>query len=1033
RIYRHRDQKGKSYSKWGGFIRDVDKFDPLFFNISPREAKLLDPQERLFLQTAWETIEDGGYTRQQLDKQKVGVFVGVMYGQYQLLGAEELLKGNAIAPHSSYASIANRVSYFFNFSGPSIALDTMCSSSLTALHLACASIQRGECNLAIAGGVNVTIHPAKYLQLCDANFASSDGRCRSFGEGGDGYVPGEGVGAVLLKPLSKALRDGDHVYAVIKGTAINHGGKTNGYTVPNPNAQAEVIARALQDANVDPAQVSYVEAHGTGTSLGDPIEIAGLMKAYGAQTDKKQFCSIGSIKSNIGHLESAAGIAGITKIILQMKHKQLVPSLHAGRLNPHIPFHDSPFYVQRELTEWKQGPRIAAISSFGAGGANAHVIVEEFDSEAIASVTNQQEPQIIVLSAKNDERLKEYARKLLVFLEKEQAAENTVLPKQAVSKEEIRHMLIDLIAQMVKVEEREVNIDEDFTAFGLDPVHLVQISQHFQHHYQMDLSLELFSQYETIASLAEYLVKQYASGLAARTASQKEEKQRLSDIAFTLQIGREAMEERLAFVVSSVAELRDRLSEYCQRKGEHGIMYRGNATDAQGVAKLLYGDEMMSEFVQRWIKHGQLSKLAEGWCHGVEVDWSALWTEQSAKRISLPTYPFARERCWVTTTSQEALAGTAALHPLLDRIDPGLCLEYKGLGFRKTFSAADFVLQDHQVLGTAFLPGAAQLEMVRAAFSLNDPGASFTLRNVVWLKPFAVEQTAKELEVILTKEGESIRFTVQHRRNGHPEIHARGEIERQESGYGAQIVRLSLEEIKKKCRISFSRQDLYRLFREGGIGYGPTFQTVDQLWASEREAISLLNLPPEQATGFSRYVLHPPLLDGALQTIAGIALTRNGKENTLMLPYSVGSVQWLHPLGTRMYAYVQAAGRDLYHLSIFDENGMVCVTLRDLAVRRFARPVKKANRPAGDMCVEMKDFFYQPVWKEELLPSEIPDHPVTASEKVLIIYPEQSQGMEQALAAVFADRQVAMIRLGNETKRHSEDVWEVKPGDPDAF
>lgn len=1029
----NRDQKGKSYSKWGGFIRDVDKFDPLFFNISPREAKLLDPQERLFLQTAWETIEDGGYTRQQLDKQKVGVFVGVMYGQYQLLGAEELLKGNAIAPHSSFASIANRVSYFFNFSGPSIALDTMCSSSLTALHLACASIQRGECDLAIAGGVNVTIHPAKYLQLCDANFASSDGRCRSFGEGGDGYVPGEGVGAVLLKPLSKALRDGDHVYAVIKGTAINHGGKTNGYTVPNPNAQAEVIARALQDANVDPAQVSYVEAHGTGTSLGDPIEIAGLMKAYGAQTDKKQFCSIGSIKSNIGHLESAAGIAGITKIILQMKHKQLVPSLHAGRLNPHIPFHDSPFYVQRELTEWKQAPRIAAISSFGAGGANAHVILEEFDSAAIASVNNQQTPQIIVLSAKNEERLKEYARKLLAFLAKEQAADNTFLPEQAVSEEEIRQILIDLIAQMVKVEDREVNVDEDFTAFGLDPVHLAQISQHFQHHYQMDLSLELFSQYETIARLAEYVVKQYASGLAARTCGQNEEKLRLSDIAFTLQTGREAMEERLAFVVSSVSELRDRLREFCQRKGEQGMMHRGNAANAQGVAKLLYGDEMMSEFVQRWIKHGQLSKLAEGWCHGVEVNWSALWTEQSAKRISLPTYPFARERCWVTTTSQEALAGTAALHPLLDRIDPSLCLEYKGLGFRKTFSAADSVLQDHQVLGTSFLPGVAQLEMVRAAYALNGPGAGFTLRNVFWLKPFTVEQAVKELEVILAKEGENLRFTVQHSRNGHPEIHARGEIRRQEPGYRTQTERLSIEEIKERCRTSFSGQDLYRLFREGGIGYGPTFQTVDQLWASELEALSLLSLPSEQATGFSRYVLHPPLLDGALQTIAGIALTRNGQENPLMLPYSVGSVQWLHPLGTRMYAYVQAAGRDLYHLSILDENGMVCVSLRDLAIRSFAQPVKKANRAAGNMHAEMKEFFYQPVWKEEPLPSEIPDRPVAAAEKALIIYPEQSLGMEQALATVFADRQVAMIRLGNETKRHSEDFWEIKSDDPNAF
>ena len=216
-----KNKLGSIYSRWGGFIEDVDKFDPLFFNISPREAELMDPQERLFLETTWRTLEDAGYTREELAPQKIGVFVGVMYGEYQLYGAEESLKsGSKFALSSSYATIPNRVSYYCNFHGPSIALDTMCSSSLTAIHLACESIQKGESDLAIAGGVNVTIHPNKYLLLSQGKFLSSDGHCDSFGVGGDGYVPGEGVGAVLLKRLSQALADGDHIYGSSKEVVL---------------------------------------------------------------------------------------------------------------------------------------------------------------------------------------------------------------------------------------------------------------------------------------------------------------------------------------------------------------------------------------------------------------------------------------------------------------------------------------------------------------------------------------------------------------------------------------------------------------------------------------------------------------------------------------------------------------------------------------------------------------------------------------------------------------------------------------------
>lgn len=331
--------KGKYSGKWGGFLDGVDRFDPLFFQISPKEAERIDPQERLFLECVYETLQDAGYTREQAagpdappdQMGNVGVFAGVMYQEYQLYGAEARIAGREpFALNGNPASIANRVSYFCNFHGPSMVIDTMCSSSLTAIHLACQSLSKKECLTAIAGGVNVSVHPNKYVMLTQGQFLSSKGRCESFGEGGDGYVPGEGVGAVMLKPLNRAIADGDHIYGVIKGTAVNHGGKTNGYTVPNPARQAEVIETAVAEAGIDITDISYIEAHGTGTSLGDPIEITGLTQAFRKGKAANNKCAIGSAKSNIGHCESAAGIAGLTKVLLQMQHRQLVPSHSCG-------------------------------------------------------------------------------------------------------------------------------------------------------------------------------------------------------------------------------------------------------------------------------------------------------------------------------------------------------------------------------------------------------------------------------------------------------------------------------------------------------------------------------------------------------------------------------------------------------------------------------------------------------------------------------------------------------------------------------
>ncbi len=412
-----RKRDDRCYAKWGSFLAGVDQFDPVAFRIAPREAELMDPQERLFLEIASETLVDAGYGGQALAGRRVGVFVGVMWAQYEALGVERSATGpEVLTPMSFAASVANRVSYHFDLRGPSLALDSMCSSSLTALHLACESLRRGEAELALAGGVNLILHPSKYLFLSRSHMLASDGRCRSFGAGGDGYVPGEGVGAVLLKPLRAAERDGDSIHGVIRATAVNHGGRANGYTVPDPDAQAEVIAAALAEAGIEPRSLGYVEAHGTGTRLGDPIEVRGLDKAFGQ--DQGWRCAIGSIKSNLGHLEAAAGIAGLTKILLQMRHRELAPSLHARPLNPHIDFASSAFVVQQERGPWDPpdaGPRRAGLSSFGAGGSNAHAIVEEYVERARRSATPGAE--LIVLSARTRAQLDGGVARLRGWLE----------------------------------------------------------------------------------------------------------------------------------------------------------------------------------------------------------------------------------------------------------------------------------------------------------------------------------------------------------------------------------------------------------------------------------------------------------------------------------------------------------------------------------------------------------------------------------------------------------------------------------------
>lgn len=567
------DDDNKTKAKWGGFIDDMDKFDAEFFNITPREAELMDPQQRIFLEAAWNVIEDAGYSVEELSSVKTGVFVGVATNDY----AELIYQANENSAHVPtgvfFSLLSNRVSYFLNFNGPSETIDTACSSSLVAIHQALKAIQNGDCELALAGGVNALLSPRTYVQFTQAGMLCADGRCKTFDKAANGYVRGEGVGAVLLKLLDKAIADGDTIYGVIKGSAVNHGGRVSSLTVPNPNAQAEVIMTACERAHLDVDTISYIETHGTGTSLGDPIEVNGLKKAFQMLSDKQDkttlptaYCGLGTVKTNIGHLEGAAGIAGIIKVLLAMHYEKLPGIVHFKELNPYIEIKNSPFYILENTRDWvrlkdssgSEIPYRAGISSFGFGGANAHIVIEEapkIDTEQISPIKHA---YLITLSAKTECAL--------------------------------RQRMIDLEA---------------------------------------------------------WLAKRFKA----------QEKISIEDVSYTLNKGRSHLDKRCILIVNSIEELYQTIQQAnkCERPNNFLLGSVTPKTDREPLFDELLSkifDEICHQSLTADQYRKKLLALGNLYIKGYTIDWDVLHQNETKKRISLPPYPFAKDRHWITTKNK---------------------------------------------------------------------------------------------------------------------------------------------------------------------------------------------------------------------------------------------------------------------------------------------------------------------------------------------------------------------------------------------
>ena len=951
-----RSKSGDHYSKWGGFINGVDEFDPRFFNISPLEAELMDPQERLFLQHVWMAVEDAGYTRAglQISHEKdqagqVGVYVGVMYSEYQMFGAQASVQGKRMGVGGIYASIANRVSYTLNLHGPSMTLDTMCSSSLTAIHLACQDLKQGRTSLAIAGGVNISIHPNKYIVLSTGQFISSEGHCQSFGEGGDGYIPGEGVGVVILKRLSEAKRDGNHIYGIIKGSALNHGGKTNGYTVPNPKAQASVISRALAESNIDARKISYIEAHGTGTKLGDPIEIAALSKAFDQYTQDSGFCLIGSVKSNIGHCESAAGIAGLTKVLLQMKYQQIVPSLHSAHLNPNIDFQKTPFIVNQTLRKWEQPvidgilqPRIAGISSFGAGGSNAHIVVEQYISTTEANqpiaFTEPNAQVIITLSARTLDQLKQKARDLVDFIYKSQIREQDDTSQRSI----------------------------DITA-----------------------------------------------------------------IAYTLQVGREAMDVRLGFIVNSIDQLVGKLQAYIN--GEENIedAYQGQVDHDKNTLSLFNGDGDLQQTIEKWIAQKKLSKLLDLWVRGLVVDWNKLYGDIKPNYISLPAYPFAKEKYWMDFADKKHAVTsktTTALHPFL-HVNTSDLIQQR---YSSTFSGEEFFLTDHQVSMNGspiqkVFPAVAYLEMVRAsveqAIPTQEDSTILELHNTVWAQPIVVSEEKQVKLTLFPKDNDVLDYEIYSEKDEQRIVHCQGQAV---LSYQPATAKLDIEHLKGQMGEGILQAtELYPIFSEMGINYGQAYRGIVSVYKGEKQVLAHMRLPTVAEASQDDYVLHPCLMDSALQASVGLISDLDKNLKQLSLPFALESIRILSACTSEMFAWVRYAQRShsedtiaKLDIDLCDQQGNVCVEMRGFA----SRVINSDGLTAKVQGKKMGTLIVTPVWKPDTITPSLKANRSNFIQHYIFLYgmPQVATNQLEAIIHNSHCSQFYQVQSKNIAERYSE-------------
>ncbi|TKI55087.1 SDR family NAD(P)-dependent oxidoreductase [Brevibacillus antibioticus] len=925
----------------GGYLEEIDKFDYRFFNLSYTEASLMDPYQRLFLQTAFQSLEAAGYGGARIQKTRTGVFVGYSNDgnpEYrQLIQAIQPSYLSMATAGNLRSIIASRIAYLLDLKGPSMLVDTACSSSLVSVHLACKAIHNGDCDMALAGSIKVSMLP-----VIDENrefgILSSIYRARTFDESSDGTGFSEGVISILLKPLKQAIKDKDIIYAVIKGSAVNQDGNSNGITAPNARAQTDVIVNAWKNAKVNPESISYLEAHGTGTRLGDPIEIEGMSKAFKQYTDRNQFCGVGSVKSNMGHLDNAAGLAGLLKMVMALKNKQLPPTLHFKRSNTKIDFLDSPIYVSDTLRQWERGdtPRRCGVSSFGLSGTNCHVVLEEApEIENIAENTAKPHPQLFMLSARREESLRALIQTYVYFLE------------------------------------------------------------------------------------------------------EKGDSITLEDICYTANTGRGHYEYRLACTVSSLAELREKMTALAECQDF------ANMTDPYvsfGYHRVIVGDRKLKKLGDLYLDERKeftlqvkalldtmpkdpternaetLARISRLYVQGAEIDFISFYLEKRQK-IALPTYPFLRDRCWIEVKSapypQSVVTVKNYNHPLVSRC----VLETMNLRVYSTmFSiASHWMLEEHKVLDSYVVPGTTYLEMVRFIGHTLYPDQHLTIKNLIFFTPFSVHDSKeKEMHVILTIEAKGEKFTIVSQGEEEDQwiTHAEGWIQAEEPA-PLEHANISLLQKRFPEKIDFRIDNHHTR----GVHLGPRWYNFADVRLGSQELLARLKLPDEFRSDLEQFHLHPSMMDNAVN----VAISHVGEG--LYLPFSYKSLRIYGSMTETVYSHIswnnslkENAETATFDIRLMKEDGTVIAEATDYTIKK----VPKTGFTYQELS-NQEHMYYQLNWVEK----PTLDQGENTHSNILVFKGETEQAEKVLTCLHQENRMIIEVGFGNTYRKIDERNYEI--------
>ncbi|MGB3179851.1 MAG: SDR family NAD(P)-dependent oxidoreductase [Cyclobacteriaceae bacterium] len=971
---------GKIYTDQGGFVDGIDRFDPFFFGISPREATYIDPQHRILLETAWQALENAGIpVDREHDSHRTGVFVGLTTSDYlsDMIERHGSNKINAFyGVGNAHNAASGRISHTFGFAGPSMTVDTACSSSLTSVHLAAQALLNGDCCLALAGGVNALINPTNSIVTAQASMLSPGGRCKTFDDSADGYIRSEGCGVVVLKRLSDARRDGNTVLAVIKGSQVNHNATSSSITVPNMKAQAALIKDVLDKSGVKPEEVGYIECHGTGTNLGDPIELRALQAVFGNTHSTSDPLYIGAVKSNIGHAESAAGVAGLIKTVMALQKGRIPRNLHFSTPNKNIDWEGLPFRVPTAETGWqaRSDKRYAGVSSFGMSGTNAHILLAE------ATEAPAEDPPapgyIFALSAKSPEALQQlkeqYARYLAAqpgtrlhdlclsttkgrshFLYRHalrvsslEEVKSLLQQKSPLSEKKKEALTLHLAGTAADIKKTAKDLYPHSRAFreivgSIDPALKARFGYSFTEIIEQNQAWQPADTFCTALALARYY-------------------QQIGLSPDSLQA--EGFHLLVAACLGGVLSLEHSL-DYLQSGGNANLpLHKPTLPIRTGTDALLLTHELMSaDFWKKVISEKATeavkpasanrlifsltgedlyTRLAGLYENGLAINWQAVYS-QPHRQVALPNYPFARERYWLDSRSVPEKEVVENLHPYCEAIMPYA----KGEGvylIKNRLTAAQ--IRDHSIRGKVTVPGAAYVELLLAAARAEQAEGPVQLKNISFSDTYIVPsgQDAGLQSICEPKDGDTQVSVYYPGAQGY-KLCASGQLENTADATvtGFDPARLQLSGSRYKGA------DLYQKLAGFGYHYGPLYQGIRDFTCGDDLVSGRVEAPQSLLQDYDRYAFHPAMLDACLQ-LAGASLLQEAGSDTFV-PVFIGKMVRLRSVPTRLnvHAELRRNGQNstfsaVYH--IYSEENEPVALIDNVIFRKLEKKAPAADR-----------------------------------------------------------------------------------------